>query len=169
MSAAIRAAVLTVSDAASRGERKDASGPAVQKALRELCGAEISTFAVVPDDREEIQIQLRRWCAERFDLIVSTGGTGVSPRDRTPEAVRAVIDIEVPGLAERMRLETGKTFPAAYLSRGVAGVRGRTLILALPGSPRGAVDCLTAVADLIPHALSVARGETGHPPVVRKG
>ena len=159
----MKAAVLTVSDAAFRGERDDEGGPAVRKALRDLCGAEISTFAVLPDDPEEIQIQLRRWCSEKVDLIVTTGGTGVSPRDRTPEAVRAVIDIEVPGLAEWMRLETGRSFPEAYLSRGVAGVCGRTLILALPGSPRGAVDCLAAVAGLIAHALSVVRGEVRHP------
>jgi molybdenum cofactor synthesis domain-containing protein len=160
----MRAGVLTVSDAVARGAREDGGGPAVRKALQELCRAEIAASAVLPDEPEEIQILLRRWCEEKLDLIVVTGGTGVSPRDRTPEAVRAVLDIEVPGLAERMRFETGRDFPAAYLSRAVAGVRGRTLVLALPGSPRGAVDCLSAVADLIPHALSVVRGESVHPP-----
>lgn len=159
----MKAGVLTVSDSAARGTREDGGGPAVRKALYELCGAEIATSAVLPDEPEEIQILLRRWCAEKLDLIVVTGGTGVSPRDRTPEAVRAVLDIEVPGLAERMRAETGKAFPAAYLSRAVAGVRATTLILALPGSPRGAVDCLSAVAGLIPHALSIIRGESTHP------
>jgi molybdenum cofactor synthesis domain-containing protein len=162
VSALIRAGVLTVSDRVAKGERVDEGGPAVREALSDLCGAEISRFAVVPDDPEEIQIQFRRWCMEDLDLIVSTGGTGVSPRDRTPEALRAVIDIEVPGLGERMRLETGRSLPAAYLSRALAGVCGRTLILALPGSPRGAIDCLAAVAALIPHAISVARGEARH-------
>ncbi len=164
MNRVIRAAVLTVSDRSAKGERPDEGGPAVRSALTELCGAEISAFAIVPDDQEEIQSQLRRWCSESLDLIVSTGGTGVSPRDRTPEAVRAVIDIEVPGFAERMRLETGRSLPEAYLSRGLAGVRGRTLILALPGSPRGAVDCLAAVANIIPHAISVVRGDARHAP-----
>lgn len=159
----MRAGVLTVSDGVARGAREDGGGPAVGKALQELCRAEISASAVLPDEPEEIQVLLRRWCAEKLDLIVVTGGTGISPRDRTPEAVRAVLDIEVPGLSERMRLETGKNFPSAYLSRAVAGVRERTLILALPGSPSGAVDCLAAVAELIPHALSVIRGEAVHP------
>jgi molybdenum cofactor synthesis domain-containing protein len=163
MSGPIRAAVLTVSDSSARGEREDLSGPAVRQALRDTCGAEVSVLAVLPDDPEAIQTQLRRWFAEPFDLIVTTGGTGVSPRDRTPEAVRAVIDREVPGFGERMRQETGKSFPAAYLSRALAGVCGRTLVLALPGSPRGAVDCLASVAALIPHAISVIRGEARHP------
>ncbi|MGH9441201.1 MAG: MogA/MoaB family molybdenum cofactor biosynthesis protein [Thermoanaerobaculia bacterium] len=159
----MRAGILTVSDAVAQGRREDGGGPAVRMALQEMLGAEISTEAALPDEPEEIQMMLRRWCALGLDLVAVTGGTGVSPRDRTPEAVRAVIDIEIPGLAERMRLETGRDFPSAYLSRALAGVRGRTLILALPGSPRGAVDCLAAVAKLIPHALSVVRGGADHP------
>ena len=97
--------------------------------------------------------------AEEADLIVLTGGTGVSPRDRTPEGVREVVDFEVPGLAEKMRAETSRGFPAAYLSRQVVGVRRKTLVVALPGSPKGAADCLTAILGLIPHAVALLQGQ----------
>jgi molybdenum cofactor synthesis domain-containing protein len=155
----IRAAILTVSDAVAAGEREDGGGPAVAAACREALGARVEETAVLPDDRRAIAAKLRAWTAARFDLVIATGGTGVSPRDRTPEAFRDVLDFEIPGLAERMRAETGASFPAAYLSRQVAGVAGATLCLALPGSPSGAVDCLRSVAGLLPHAIALARGE----------
>jgi len=160
----IRAAVLTVSDGVAAGEREDAGGPALAAALRDALGAEAAERAVVADDRAAIAAKLRAWSAAGFDLVLSTGGTGVSPRDRTPEAFRDVIDFEIPGLAEKMRAETGGALPAAYLSRQVAGVAGSTLCIALPGSPSGAVECFRSVAELLPHAIALARGERpAHP------
>ena len=162
--AAPRLAVLTVSDAAAAGRRTDESGPALEAAAARLVGAALAERAVLPDDAAEISRQLLAWCDAGIDLILLTGGTGVSPRDRTPEAVRIVLDIEIPGMAEKMRADTGRKFPAAYLSRQIAGARGRTLILALPGSPRGAVDCFEAVAPLIPHTLAIlGGGAASHP------
>ena len=113
----------------------------------------------IPDEPKQVARVVRlRADAEDADLIVLTGGTGVSPRDRTPEGVREVIDFEVPGLAEKVRSETSRGFPAAYLSRQVVGVRRKTLIVALPGSPKVAADCLTSSLGLIPHALSLIQG-----------
>jgi molybdenum cofactor synthesis domain-containing protein len=160
----IRAAILTVSDGAAAGEREDASGPALASALRDALGADVDERAVVADDRAAIAGKLRGWSAAGFDLVLSTGGTGVSPRDRTPEAFRDVIDFEIPGIAEKMRAATGAGLPAAYLSRQVAGVAGSTLCIALPGSPSGAVECFRSVAELLPHAIALARGERpAHP------
>jgi molybdenum cofactor synthesis domain-containing protein len=159
----IRAAVLTVSDGVAAGRRPDASGPALAAEVeRAFPGAQIDR-AVEADDPVSVASRIRAWCDAGFDLVLATGGTGVAPRDRTPEAVRTLIEFEVPGLAEKMRAETGAAFPAAYLSRGMAGVRGATLIAALPGSPRGAVDCFRAFEALLPHAIALLRGEgAGH-------
>ncbi len=157
----IRVAIVTVSDGVSRGEREDRGGPACEEALRSS-GAlyEIGLREVVPDDRHQVA-RIIRVVADglQADLIVLTGGTGVAPRDRTPEGVRDAVEYEVPGLAEKMRSDTGRDFPAAYLSRQVAGVRGQTLVVAVPGSPGGAADCLRAIADLLPHAIALVRGE----------
>ena len=161
----LRAAVLTVSDAGSRGDRPDESGPALEDALTKRFSAHVADRAIVPDEPSRISRQLRRWAEGDLDLILVTGGTGVAPRDRTPEAVRLILDFEIPGIAEKMRAETGPEFPPAYLSRQVAGVRGRTLIVALPGSPSGAVECFEAVADVSPHAVELIRGKKPkHPP-----
>jgi len=158
---AIRVAIVTVSDGVAKGEREDRGGPACEEALRSSGVAyEIASREVVADDRHQVARIIRVVAdALQADLIVLTGGTGVAPRDRTPEGVREAVEFEVPGLAEKMRADTGRNFPAAYLSRQVAGVRGQTLVVALPGSPRGAADCLRAIADLLPHAIALVRGE----------
>jgi molybdopterin adenylyltransferase len=154
------AAVLTVSDSCSRGEKKDASGPAVAEAL-ERHGFQLVTRAVVPDERDAIEKKLIEMCTSAR-LVVTTGGTGIAPRDVTPEATRAVCERLVEGIAEHMRAEGMRKTRFAALSRGVCGVRGASLILNLPGSPAGAVDSLHSVADLLPHALELIAGNTEH-------
>src|SRR5438067_6663691 len=147
------AAVLTVSDSSSRGEREDLSGPALV-ALLKTHKFEVVATEVVPDDRTHIENALLQ-LAEKARLVVSTGGTGLAPRDVTPEATTAVCERMVDGIAERMRLEGSKKTPFAALSRGLCGVRGHVLILNVPGSPKGAVECLEAVIDIVPHALQL--------------
>jgi len=161
MSQPIRVAIVTVSDGVASGARQDRGGPACEEALAaSRIPHTVVSRETVADEPDRIERTARTLAdSGEVDLVVLTGGTGLSPRDRTPEAVRRALDIEAPGLAERMRAETGRDFPAAYLSRQVAGVLGRTLVLALPGSPKGASDCLRAVADLLPHAIQLARGE----------
>ena len=154
------AAVVTVSDSCARGEREDLSGPAVARLLQEL-NFKLAAREVVPDDRIQIQNLLVR-LARKVQLIVTTGGTGIAARDVTPEATVAVCDRLLDGVGERMRSEGAKKTPLAALSRGVCGVRGRCLILNLPGSPAGAVESLEAVAELIPHALDLLSGKTAH-------
>ncbi|MCA1612493.1 MAG: molybdenum cofactor biosynthesis protein B [Thermoanaerobaculia bacterium] len=161
MSPGIRVSLLTVSDGVSAGQREDRGGPACEQALAEAgISHTIVSREVLPDDRGRVAFAIRQLAdRDHADLVVLTGGTGVAPRDRTPEAVRDVVAFEVPGLAEKMRSETGAAFPPAYLSRQVAGVCQRTLVIALPGSPRGAADCLRAIAGLLPHAVALVRGE----------
>jgi len=151
---AIKAVVLTISDSAARGEREDLSGPAVVSELQSL-KAEIIATEILPDDREQIAARMRHYAAGAVNLIVTTGGTGLSPRDITPEATRDVIEREAPGLAELMRAESVKITPLAALSRSVCGARGRTLIVNLPGSVRGARENLQAIARLLPHAIAL--------------
>ncbi len=153
----IRAAVLTISDSASRGEREDLSGPAVVEELERI-GAEIVETAILADDEMEIARRLQA-CAEsgKVDLVVTAGGTGFAGRDVTPEATRRVIERDAPGLAELMRAESLRITPLAALSRSVCGIRGRTLIVNLPGSVRGARENLLAIARLLPHAISLLR------------
>lgn len=166
MPSSIRVAIVTVSDGVAAGQREDRGGPACEEALaRSGIAHEVVSRRILPDDPGAIAALIREQADSReADLIVLTGGTGLSPRDRTPEAVRRVIDVEAPGLAEKMRADTGRDFAAAYLSREVAGVCGKTLVVALPGSPKGAADCLHAVAELLPHAIELARGERAHHP-----
>lgn len=154
---AYRVGVLTVSDAGARGEREDTAGPAVASLLTGA-GFEVAERALVPDEPEEIASLLRRW-ADTDDLavVVTTGGTGLSPRDRTPQATEGVIDYRVPGLEEAMRAASIALVPAAMLSRGVAGVRGQTLILNLPGSERGARENLVVVLPVLQHACALLR------------
>lgn len=154
------AAVLTVSDSCSRGEKEDASGPAVAEAL-ERSGFQVVARALVADEREAIQTKLLELCRSAR-LVVTTGGTGIAPRDVTPEATRAVCDRLIEGISERMRAEGTRKTKFAALSRAACGVRGTSLILNLPGSPAGAVESLAAVADLLPHALELIAGKTEH-------
>ncbi|MBU1670200.1 MAG: MogA/MoaB family molybdenum cofactor biosynthesis protein [Actinobacteria bacterium] len=154
---AFRAAVVTVSDKGAAGEREDRSGAVVREMLEEA-GLEVARVEIVPDDTARLEALLRDVCDAGMDLLVTTGGTGVSPRDVTPEATLRVIDREVPGLAEAMRAESLKVTPHAMLSRAVCGLRGSTLIINLPGSPKGARECLSVVLPAVPHALEVAAG-----------
>ncbi len=154
------AAVVTVSDSCARGERVDASGPAVAEVLAKF-GFRVVAKRIVQDDSMQIQNALVHLALEvRF--IVTTGGTGIAERDVTPEATEAICERVIDGVAERMRNEGLKKTPFAPLSRGVCGVRGKTLILNLPGSPSGAVESLEAVVELVPHALNLLEGKTEH-------
>jgi molybdopterin adenylyltransferase len=154
------AAVVTVSDSSARGERADISGPAVADILKKL-GFRVTATRIVQDDSMQIQNALVHLALE-VRLIVTTGGTGIAARDVTPEATEAICDRLIDGIGERMRLEGSKKTSFAALSRGVCGVRDKTLILNVPGSPSGAVESLQAVADLIPHALNLLEGKTEH-------
>jgi molybdenum cofactor synthesis domain-containing protein len=154
------AAVLTVSDSAARKLRADASGPAVATALKEK-RFEVVASEIVADEQPDIEQAIVR-LASQADLVVTTGGTGVAERDVTPEATRAVCARLVEGVAERMRATGARSTPLAALSRGVCGIRGKSLVLNLPGNPRAATESLAAVIDLLPHALELLRGNTAH-------
>jgi molybdopterin adenylyltransferase len=154
----MRVVILTISDSVSQGERSDASGPALRERCRQL-GWDVVAEAVLPDDPALIRERLVSLSdGGRAELILTTGGTGIGPRDSTPEATTEACQKLLPGIPEMMREYGRKKNPRAALSRGVAGVRGRVLIVNFPGSPRGAVDSLDAVAELLPHALEVLQG-----------
>jgi molybdenum cofactor synthesis domain-containing protein len=153
----MRVAILTVSDACARGERADGSGDALA-AWAQARGHAVSARTTVPDESERIAATLAAWCDEdSAELVLSTGGTGLSPRDVTPEATRAVLDREAPGIAERLRAAVADRFPRAALSRGIAGVRSRTLIVNLPGSTGGVRDGLAVLDALVDHAVAILR------------
>ncbi len=155
----LRAGVLTISDRSSQGLREDASGPQLAEMLRQQ-EIEVVWTAVVPDEEREISQALSRWADENSaDLILTSGGTGLSPRDVTPEATTAVIQRLIPGMAEAMRAASLLKTPHAMISRAVAGVRGKTLIINLPGSPKGAVENLEAVMPAIKHAIAKIQGD----------
>ena len=151
-------AIITVSDTVASGERQDASGPAVAARCQELKFTVESTHTL-PDDPAQIRSLLSKLAdAQNIDVILTTGGTGIGPRDSTPEATQAIAERLVPGMAEEMRRKGLAHTPRAILSRGVAAIRGRTLILNLPGSPKGAVESLDAVAALLPHSVQIIHG-----------
>ncbi|MBA2503920.1 MAG: MogA/MoaB family molybdenum cofactor biosynthesis protein [Pyrinomonadaceae bacterium] len=158
MSQKLRAVAITVSDRCARGEQEDRSGQALVELLREM-NAEIVYTEIVADDLEPLAQKLIFY-AERDDvnLVVTTGGTGVAPRDNTPEATRRAIEREVPGMAEAMRMETLKQTPTAMISRGVCGVRSGALIVNLPGSPAGVRECFAVVRPVLPHAVALITG-----------
>ncbi|HET9714212.1 MAG TPA: MogA/MoaB family molybdenum cofactor biosynthesis protein [Pyrinomonadaceae bacterium] len=158
----IRAVVITVSDACSRGEREDTSGEALVQLLNEL-GAQIVDKKILSDDLDPLVQSLTEY-AQRDDvnLIITTGGTGLGPRDNTPEATQQVIEREAPGIAEAIRLESLKATPMAMLSRAVCGVRSGTLIINVPGSPKAVRESFAVVAPIIPHAINLLAGRTKH-------
>lgn len=161
MPAQIRAVVITVSDACSTGERKDASGELLTQLLQEM-GAEIIKKRIVSDDLEPLTELLQEFADwHEVNLIVTTGGTGLSPRDNTPEATLAAIEREAPGLAEAMRMETLKQTPMAMLSRGVCGIRSGALIINLPGSPKAVRESFAVIAPVLSHAIALLAGKPG--------
>jgi molybdenum cofactor synthesis domain-containing protein len=158
----IHAAVLTISDSASAGTRTDTSGPALRGRLEQL-GWNVTVMEVLPDEVDEISTRLATLAdGGQLAAIFTTGGTGIALRDVTPEATRLVIDREIPGLPELMRAKGHRFTPRAALSRAVAGTRGQVLIVNLPGSPKGAIESLDAIVELVPHVLELLRGQTEH-------
>lgn len=159
----IKVGILTVSDKGSRGEREDKSGKAIKEMLAEAFTCEIKFYEVVPDEKDIIKEKLTKMCDElSLDLILTCGGTGFSPRDVTPDATREVIDKDVPGIPEIMRTDGRKHTPRAMLSRAVAGIRKKSLIINLPGSERGVRESLEIIIPVLPHAIEILQGRTGN-------
>ncbi len=156
-----KVAVLTVSDRSSRGERPDAGGPAVAEAVKHYLGWDVVPIKIVPDEIDAIVKQLHWWAADDVALIFTTGGTGFSPRDITPEATRKVIEREAPGLVEAVRAASLRITPHAMLSRAVAGIYRQTLIINLPGNPKAGREALEVLAPVLPHAIQTLRGDSG--------
>ncbi len=155
----MKAGILTLSDKGAKGEREDLSGPALRKWLEER-GVQTSVYEMIPDEEKLISAKLVEWAdGGDLDIILTTGGTGVSPRDVTPDATATVLDRVIPGFGELMRMRSLAKTPSACLSRAIAGIRGRTLIINLPGSPRGAVENIEAVWDAVPHAVAKIQGD----------
>lgn len=154
----MRVAILTISDSVASGQMKDSSGPALQRECQSR-GWPVTSTEIMPDNEGEIRSRIEAICdVQSADVILTTGGTGLGPRDMTPEATQAAAERLVPGLAELMRFEGSRKNPRAALSRGIVAQRGRTLIINLPGSPAGAVESFRAVADILPHAVEVIGG-----------
>lgn len=157
----ISVAILTVSDGVSAGVREDLSKVAIEESIKDM-DCEVLYRAVVPDEKDKIAAKLKEWCdVNRVDLVLTTGGTGFAPRDVTPEATRTVLEREAPGLGEAMRAATLAAVPASMLSRSIAGMRNRTLIVNLPGSPKACRECLDVIMPVLPHGISLLKGETG--------
>jgi len=148
--------VLTISDSGAKGAREDTSGERIRAMVTQLSEAVLSAGAIIPDEREQIEATLREWSDQKqVNLILTTGGTGLAPRDVTPEATKAVIEREAPGIAEAMRAFSLQQTPFGMLSRGVAGTRGHTLIINLPGSPKAVQECLECILPVLPHAVNL--------------
>jgi molybdopterin adenylyltransferase len=157
----ISTAILTISDGVSAGVREDLSKTAIEESIKDM-ECEVLYRAVVPDEKDKIAAKLKEWCdVNRVDLVLTTGGTGFAPRDVTPEATREVLEREAPGLGEAMRAATLAAVPASMLSRSIAGIRNRTLIVNLPGSPKACRECLDVIMPVLPHGISLLKGETG--------
>ncbi|MDN5347081.1 MAG: molybdopterin adenylyltransferase [Clostridia bacterium] len=157
----IKVAILTASDKGARGEREDKSAAIIRELVRRI-GGEVIAYSIVPDEKEAIMARLKDFCdLAGADLVLTTGGTGFGPRDVTPEATLAVIERQVPGLPEAMRLAGLKATPQAMLSRAVAGIRGRSLIVNLPGSPKAVRENLEAILPALPHGIAILKGEAG--------
>jgi molybdopterin adenylyltransferase len=154
----IKVAILTLSDKGSKGEREDKSGPAIKMLIRKI-GAEVVHSEILPDDKVKIKRKLISLC-KKADLVLTTGGTGVSPRDVTPDATKEVIEYEIPGIAEAMRAEGLKKTPYSMISRAVAGVRGKTLIINLPGSPKAVKENLIVILPVLSHTVEKIKGST---------
>lgn len=162
MESTYRVAILTISDAGFAGERQDASGDIISKLIKRE-GFHETKRDIVPDETALIKSMLTSWCdSGDIDVVLTTGGTGLSPRDVTPEATKAIVDLEAPGIAEAMRIGTLQDTPYAMLSRSVAGIRSGCLVINLPGSPTGVRQCLNVVMPIIPHALQMIRGSHNH-------
>jgi molybdopterin adenylyltransferase len=154
-----KVAILTISDRGSKGEREDSSGPLIREMVKDLPG-EVIHYEIIPDEIEQIVDALKKSADHlKADLILTTGGTGLSPRDVTPDATRRVIEKEVPGFSEAMRAESLKKTPHAMISRALTGIRGPSLIINLPGSPKGVKENLTVILPALPHALSKLKGD----------
>jgi molybdopterin adenylyltransferase len=161
----MKVGILTVSDKGARGEREDRSGPAIREMI-EAAGGEVVRTRIVPDELEEIRAALLAWSDEGLDLVLTTGGTGFSPRDRTPEATKSVLEREAPGLPEAMRRAGAEKTPTAMLSRAAAGIRKTTVIVNLPGSEKAVRESLGAILPALPHAIDILKGtasECGKP------
>ena len=154
----INVAILTLSDKGSKGDRDDASGPAIEKIMKKM-NASVVSYEIIPDDKNEIKRKLIS-LSKTADLILTTGGTGVSPRDVTPDATLEIIDYEIPGIAEAMRMKGMRKTPFAMISRAVAGVRGKTLIINFPGSPRAVKENLSVILPILPHTIDKLHGST---------
>ncbi len=159
----MRVGILTISDRASQGEYADLSGPALREVVKKYFDEEVEMDAIVPDEPRQISGTIKKWCdREKLDLILTTGGTGFAPRDKTPEATLAVIEKQAPGLIYAMIADSLKKTPHAMLTRMVAGIRGSTLIVNLPGSPKAAVENLEVILPTLPHALELLSGHPAH-------
>ncbi|HHY59064.1 MAG TPA: molybdopterin adenylyltransferase [Clostridia bacterium] len=157
----IKVGIITVSDKGSRGEREDKAGPAIQEMV-EAKGWQVAATAIIPDEQKIIEAKLVEYADDlKLDVIFTTGGTGFAERDVTPEATLAVIDKQAPGLAEAMRLESLKVTPMAMLSRATAGIRGRTVIVNLPGSPKAVRECLAVILPALEHGVEILQGVAG--------